>query len=177
LRDPQSAGVDPAFDAALPEMLGGVAEHALEENERGWVVLVSPREVRVELLVELVQSESLEVVAESLEGPAVSSKLGLGSASGARGLGHGPSPWVAGRDQLGSASYIASSRGSVRLWRTMAASLCSVASATYSSSRRGAVRAKICRQHGSDRCRGDCAPSNMQRSREVIPPRNRRERL
>jgi len=44
-------------------MLGGVAEHSLQEHERGRVMLVRPSEVGIEMLVELVQSESLEVVA------------------------------------------------------------------------------------------------------------------
>jgi hypothetical protein len=98
-------------------MTSALAEHTLEEHERGRVVLVGPGVVCVEALVELFRSESFEVVAESLEDAAVSSGLGFGSTSGAGRLGHAASPWVACRDRLGSASYIASSCGSVRLSR------------------------------------------------------------
>ena len=137
------AQIDAAFDPTLPDVLRGLTKHALEQDERVGALLVRPREVRIEVGVELLQSESVEVIAESLEGPSVSAWLWLGSSSGSHGLGlghvDGSSAW--GRDQLGSASYAERSRGSVRLCRTIAASFFSVASATYSSRRRGAARA------------------------------------
>ena len=83
LADPQTAGDDASLDAALPELLGAIAQHALEEHEGGWVVLVRPGKVRIEGLVEFLQPESLEVVSEPLEDTAVSSGLRLGSAPGA----------------------------------------------------------------------------------------------
>ena len=100
----QAAGVDAPLDATLPQVLGTVAKHPLEQHEGGRVVLMRPGEVGIEMLVEVFQSESLEVVSESLEDAAVSSGLGFGSAASARWLGHVGSPEFADRDQLGSAS-------------------------------------------------------------------------
>ena len=104
LADPQAAGVDAAFDAALPELLGAVAKHPLEQHEWRRGVVVRPREVCVEVTVEVSQSESLEVVSEPLEDTAVSSGLGLGSALGSRWLGHADSPGWVDLDQLGRLS-------------------------------------------------------------------------
>ena len=107
------------------------------------IVGISQREVGVEVAVELLQSESVEVIVESIDESGVSAWLRLGSSSGSHGvgLGHAGDSSVVGRDQLGSASYAERSRGSVLLCRTIAASFFSVASVTYSSSRRGAARA------------------------------------
>lgn len=74
LRTRQAAGVDPALDAALPDVLDAAAEHALEEHEWRQAVLVRSRKMSVDVALELLQTESVEVIAQSLEAPAVSSR-------------------------------------------------------------------------------------------------------
>ncbi len=86
LADAEPAEVDAALDPALPHVAGGLAKDALEQDERGGVVLVGPREVSIDVRVELLQSESVEVVSESVEEPGVSARLWLGSSSGAHGF-------------------------------------------------------------------------------------------
>lgn len=106
LADAEPAPVDAPLDAALTHVLGGLAEDALEEDERARAVLVRPREVCVDVVIELLQSESFEVVSESLQESGISARLRLGSSPGSHGLGlgHAGGSSVARRDQLGSAS-------------------------------------------------------------------------
>lgn len=109
LADPQAAGVDATLDAALADLLGGLAEDALEEDEGVGRLGVGPGEVTLDLLVELPQSEAVEVGVEALEGAGLAARWGRGAAAGARAGGggtrsHGGSGSEGTADQLGRAS-------------------------------------------------------------------------